>query len=169
MRNILKCVVLAAFLAAGTGGMSAQTNPLKGIGGPENAATQLPIRWSGVSETISDTECTVTLTATMDEGWHLYGMTMPEGGPEATRITFVYPENVKTVGKLTVDKAPMKRHDEMFDADLEFWSGTVKFKRTFKLENGVSDATVKCTVRFMGCNDETCRPPQTTELRIKLK
>lgn len=174
MKKILKWAMWLVLVALLAGSVSAQ-NSLKGHrGGLQSGISaldkeQMPVKWTAKGKMISETEATVTLTATMGEGWHLYGMNIPADGPEPTKITFSYPKGVKTEGALTADKAPERKTDEMFGSQTEYWSGKVTFTRRLKIDKSLKDVTVKCTVRYMSCNDVTCRPPQTTELEVKIK
>ena len=62
-------------IALAAGSVSAQ-NSLKGHrGGLQSGISaldkeQMPVKWTAKGKMISETEATVTLTATMGEGWH---------------------------------------------------------------------------------------------------
>lgn len=73
-----------------------------------NESDTKPITWRANARMISNTEGVITFTATMAEGWHLYGMQMPPDGPKPTRFTFETNTGVVLNGKLSVDKAPIK-------------------------------------------------------------
>ncbi len=128
-----------------------------------------PIGWQAESHMLSATEGVVTVTATLEDGWHLYGMKMPDGGPQPTQIRFEFPAGVEATGKLTVNRTAVRKYDDMFGAELEYWDGAkVTFTRHFKVKNSPDGKQLKCVVRFMGCNDETCLPPQTKTLTVKI-
>ena len=43
-----------------------------------------PVKWQFYTEKISDSEVNLVFKATIDDGWHIYGMDIPEGGPIST-------------------------------------------------------------------------------------
>ena len=60
-----------------------------------------PIRWT--SEMKQDgNNVEITLKATIDAGWHLYSLELPEGGPMATDIAFGRVEGAELVGEIEV-------------------------------------------------------------------
>lgn len=57
-------------------------------------------------------EATLVLKATVDEGWHIYGLTMPEmdataGVPDPTSVVFDNPSGYATAGPLTCSIEPV--------------------------------------------------------------
>ena len=117
----------------------------------------------------SDKEGVVTVIATIADGWHLYGMKMPETGPKPTQVKFELPAGVELTGKLTVNRGTVRKYDDMFGGELEYWgSGELKFTRHFKITKAEGHIPIKCMVSFMGCNDETCLPPQLKSFNITL-
>ena len=49
---------------------------------------QSPVRWRTSVTMTSPTEGEITIKALISDGWHLYGLEMPQGGPKATRFDF---------------------------------------------------------------------------------
>ena len=125
------------------------------------------IGWTGKATMTDETHGIITITATMSDGWHIYGMEATADGPQPTRFTFSTGKAWKTEGKMTVSKAPVKSFDKSFDTELSYWEGKVTFTQKFKLIDK-SATEIKCTVNYMGCNDMTCLPPATEELTLKL-
>ena len=66
-----------------------------------------PVKWSGTARLTSPTEGVVTLTASMADGWHLYGVDMPENGPKPTRFKFEVAKGLELIGKLTAGSKPL--------------------------------------------------------------
>ncbi|MDE5745526.1 MAG: thiol:disulfide interchange protein, partial [Paramuribaculum sp.] len=60
------------------------------LAGVSYAGAQIlsPIIWNVTSSMTSDTEGEIVFSATIEDGWHLYGLNLPEGGPKATSIDF---------------------------------------------------------------------------------
>ena len=101
------------------------------------AQMEKPITWSISARMTSETEGVVTIRANISEGWHVYGLQMPENGPMATTFDF----NV---------------NDVTFTSDIVPSSEPI-----------VKGPKIEATVTFMGCNDETCLPPDTSILKVK--
>lgn len=128
-----------------------------------------PISWHANARLTADNEGIITITADIADQWHLYGMEMPENGPKPTKFTFDVAKGWTLQGKLTVDKAPVKRFDPLCDAEVQFWEGTVVFKQKFKLTgNKPVPQNVTFSISYMGCNDQTCLPPATQKFNIRI-
>ena len=112
-----------------------------------------PIRWT--SEMKQDGKnVEITLKATIDAGWHLYALELPEGGPMATDISFGRVEGAELVGELQAVSDLVVKFEEMFGLELSWYENEAMFVQKAKItdENWV----IAGSVSFMGCNDETC-------------
>ncbi|MBQ5926236.1 MAG: thioredoxin family protein [Paludibacteraceae bacterium] len=112
-----------------------------------------PIRWT--SEMKQDgNNVEITLKATIDAGWHLYALELPEGGPMATDIAFGRVEGAELVGELQAVSDLVVKFEEMFGLELSWYENEAIFVQKAKItdENWV----ISGSVSFMGCNDETC-------------
>lgn len=118
-----------------------------------------PIKWQVTVKMNSVNEGTVTFKARIQKGWHLYGMKLPAGGPKSTMIDLSESTGVSFIGDLTPDRAPVKVHDKMFDMDLNWWDADIAIRRKFKLDDAKS-AKISGKITYMGCNDQTCSPPE---------
>lgn len=132
------------------------------------AQAQAPIKWRMTVKMTSQTEGVVTLRAVLDAGWHLYGTSLPKGGPKPTAVDFSASQGVKFTSDLKPDRAAAKHHDDMFGLDLSWWDANVTFTRSFKLVKP-EGAKITATISFMGCNDANCLPPQTSTLTYTFK
>ena len=126
-----------------------------------------PIRWRVNVKMTSDTEGEVIIKATIDEGWHLYGMNLPKNGPKPTDITFSASEGVKFLGELKPSVSPEKYRDPMFELDLSCWNQSVTFRRKFKVTDAAK-AVVAGEIHYMGCNDQNCMPPKVEKFSKKV-
>lgn len=121
-----------------------------------------PIKWRCLARMTSATEGVVTVRALIAEGWHLYGLVMPEGGPKATVISLDSSKDVKFTSKLVPSQVPLVKRDAIFDMDVNFWEQKVEFSCKFKVTG--PEPRITGTVTYMGCNDETCSPPATISI-----
>lgn len=167
----IKWIYLAVSLAAmlHPAHMNADINAQGGVHLP-GSVSSTPIVWEGSAHMVSSTEGVAAVTVTLEPGWHLYGMRMPQGGPQPTQISFEFPSGMEADGRLTVNRATTRKYDDMFGTELEYWDGgDIRFTRRFRLTEGTAPGRIKCVVRFMGCDDSTCLQPQTKELYITVK
>ncbi len=119
-----------------------------------------PVNWRVTVKMTSEKEGILTMRATLEPGWHLYGTTLPEGGPKATQFDFAESKGIKFTGQLTPSIKPVEVEDKMFGMKLNWWDKTVTFTRTFTVTNP-AEAVVKGNIYYMACNNQTCMPPQT--------
>lgn len=126
-----------------------------------------PIKWSSSLEMDGDSSCTVTVTATMDAGWHIYGTELDADGPITTRIDFTLPAGISLDGALTPSRPAEKGYDESFGSDISWWGGSVDFTQKMLVAEP-SAGTIKINVRYQGCDDRSCLPPSTEELTVSL-
>ncbi|MGL4293486.1 MAG: protein-disulfide reductase DsbD domain-containing protein, partial [Bacteroidales bacterium] len=120
-----------------------------------------PITWSFSSRDISANEKDLLFKASIDQGWHLYGLDLPEGGPIATTFTFSEIKGAKLIGKIKAERMPVFEFDKQFDMQLNWFDTDVTFVQRIELTQ--KKFSIAGELRFMGCNDETCLPPTPEE------
>lgn len=124
-----------------------------------------PIVWTVTVENNSSDAATLKLSAEIDAGWHLYGFDLPEDGPNATIITFDFPEGVEAVGELEPSRAPIEKYDPVFALNLSWWDSDVSFTRNLRITDGMAHG-VSGQIFFQGCNDQTCISPQKIPFKV---
>ena len=62
---------------------------------------------------------------------------------------------------------PKRAYEPMFDMEIGTFSRSARFAQTVTLT--VPEAEVRADVEWMICNDNTCMPPEDTELTVVLK
>ena len=121
-----------------------------------------PIKWE---IKLTDPESAVKeliLKATMDDGWHVYDMNLPEGGPVSTAISFEKLVGAELVGETTTSIKPVAVHDPQFNMQLRWYEGSVSFIQKIKVTDAKRFQVVG-EIEYMACNDETCLPPEREE------
>jgi len=127
-----------------------------------------PVKWSYGSKRLSSTEGVVFLKATIDDGWHLYSQTVPNGGPTKTTITFEPSKDYTLVGN-TVEPKPLTRVEKVFDGmTVSFFENSAIFQQKVKLKAG-RPVTIKGSIEFMTCDDHQCIPPATVPFSVIIK
>lgn len=119
-----------------------------------------PISWRVSVKMTSTTEGVAIIKAIITPGWHLYGTSLPQGGPKPTVISFSESTGVVFTSDLTASQKPLITTDKVFGMDLSWWDKNVTFRRKFKV-NDASKAKIAGSITYMGCNDVTCAPPAT--------
>jgi thiol:disulfide interchange protein DsbD len=115
-----------------------------------------PVKWTSEWAVDGD-EGVLTLTATIDDGWHLYATELPEMdyGPSPTAINFTTLSGAEVNGEIEAESRPIEKYDAQFEADLRFWEHTVVLHQYFTITDP-EHYSVAGTVDFMACNDQNC-------------
>ena len=129
------------------------------------AASQTQVKWRTAVRMTSDTEGVVTVKAIIPEGFHLYGTTVPEGGPVATTFDFGASKGVKFRGDMSPSSVPVTARDEAFGIDLQWWTGPVAFPQHFTITDPAT-AQIVLKIKYMMCNGTNCMPPRTENITI---
>lgn len=126
-----------------------------------------PVSWSFRSEKTGDNKYDLVMTATLDEGWHLYAMEVGEGGPIPTSFTFEPSGSYELSGKPFAITKPEVKFDSSFGMNIGMHSGSAEFRQKVIVKQ--SPALVKGFVTFMSCNDKQCLPPRDVEFSVEIK
>lgn len=117
-----------------------------------------PIRWSQTINMTSETEGYVEFNATIEKGWHLYALQLPEGGPRPTTFDFSTVEGAEFTDEIQPSTAPYEKVDLIFHLKLGWWDEDVSFRRNFRL-TGAEGCRIEGVITYQGCNDKSCIPP----------
>lgn len=129
-------------------------------------SAQQPIEWKASVKMINAKEGVISLDATIQDGWHLYGTEIPANGPRPTSVDFSKSKGIELIGKLTPSTKPEEHMDSQFGIKLNYWAKDVTLNQKFRLKGKQAAVSVEATVKYMGCNDETCMPPKTANLTV---
>jgi len=125
-----------------------------------------PIKWSYQLNKVSNNEAECQIVATIDEGWHLYTLNMPDGGPRPTSVVFTEASGLTPIGSLLVPKDSISEYDVNFDMQLSYYKKRAVFVQRFSVSGGFDSAGLRGYIEFMACNDEMCLPPQTIDFTL---
>src|SRR5258706_7759981 len=101
------------------------------------AQSDNPVKWDFSAKKINATTYEVHLTAKIEDEWHIYSQTTPDGGPVATSISFnknpllSFDGSAKESGKLE------QHFEELFGVQVKQFSNKVDFIQIVKLKNNV--------------------------------
>ncbi len=135
---------------------------------PIFALAQNPTKWNLESDAKGKTLKTgetfkAKLKAEIEEGWHLYAVEQPEGGPFPTQITV--PENApfQINGKATSPN-PITKLDPNFQIETKYFEKQAEFNVPLKSANDANADNLAINVKFQVCNDTVCLPPKTVKV-----
>jgi thiol:disulfide interchange protein DsbD len=83
-----------------------------------------PVKWSYKLNVTGKTTADIVIRASIDEGWHLYGLNIPDGGPKATSVVIEKPENATKVGELPLGLSSIKSSGGLFGSKNSISAGT---------------------------------------------
>jgi thiol:disulfide interchange protein len=126
-------------------------------------AAQDPVHWTLTSDAAKaspGSTVPLNLTAQLDEGWHLYSLTTPKGGPIPTTISIA--ENPAVGGFKIFQSSPVRKFDPNFGIDTETFEKEVVFRIPATLKSDAPKGPLDLTaqVRYQACNDRLCLPPK---------
>lgn len=122
-----------------------------------------PVKWNIDLVKINDSEADVIFTATIDDGWNIYGQDVDDGGPVPTTITFE--SNVELVGKAKEEGYKKEGMDALFDMNVIKFLSDKPYVLTQRIKtNGLEKVTGY--LNFMCCDNEKCLPPTDVEFDL---
>jgi thiol:disulfide interchange protein DsbD len=126
-----------------------------------------PVKWtlSAPAQAGVGARIEALVTATVEEGWHLYSLKALEGGPIATQIAMPAPQQFKLAGVIDAP-VPLTAHEEAFDMSVEFYFGEVEFRLPVEINRDAKPGAHKLTVtaKYQACDNKQCLPPKTVRL-----
>lgn len=103
----------------------------------------------------------LTFTMDIDEGWHVYGTEEIEYGPTPTSISVETIRGAQLDGGLEYEGQPVRKYDEVFELDVEYFEHKVQFAQKLKILE--DDFTVEGYLEYSACNNQSCMPPMKVE------
>lgn len=131
------------------------------------AQIMTPVTWTSEMTMTGDDKGKIVLTANIQDGWHMYAMDLPDGGPQSLEFTFPKLDGVKLEGKPTPSKAAHRQMDEMFGMELAWWTQSVTITQNFTATK--PEFAIDMMLVYGACNDENCIPPSRESFSFKGK
>ena len=92
-----------------------------------------PVKWSFDSKQ-NGNEVKLIFKATIEDDWHLYDTSLPDGGPVPTSINFEDTSKFELVGELEKKPKPTEKFDQTFQMDLRYFDGQAELIQTIRLK-----------------------------------
>jgi thiol:disulfide interchange protein DsbD len=133
-----------------------------------------PVRWSLAQATqrpvTRGSTVTLKLSADIRDGWHLYSIAQPPGGPIATEISLP-PDQPFTFAKPIEASKPHVIYDPTFEMPVQLYTDKAEFLLPVKVATDAQSGaqTVTVNARYQSCNDAICLPPRTSKVTLALQ
>lgn len=128
-----------------------------------NAAVPSNVVWTTEVETISPREGLIKWHADINDGWHIYGLTMPDLAdtplPPPTSFSIDPVEGLTLTGEVTASAPISEHYDDVLKLNIPWVSGSVTFSQPFTVDEGIDGIDIRGTIHFMACNNDACTPP----------
>jgi Disulphide bond corrector protein DsbC len=127
-----------------------------------------PVIWALKISVAPDGSMTAELTATIEDGWHLYSLTPIANGPKPTRVTLPAEQAFELAGEIEAPD-PFVGNDPNFGGEVEYYEESVTFKLPLKRRAGRSGDRLMVEARYQVCTSQLCLPPKTVKLEADVK
>ena len=131
------------------------------------AQIMTPVHFSSQLKELKGGNGEIIFSATIDPGWHVYSTGLGDDGPISATFNPVKMEGVETVGTLQPRGKELKQFDKLFNMELRFFEGSVTFVQKIRFTK--SEYNIDCYLEYGACNDESCLPPSTCDLKTQGK
>jgi thiol:disulfide interchange protein len=126
--------------------------------GNQTVAQQLqPIKWTTEVRASEGNIAEILIKGKIDEGWSLYDLNVPPGGPLPTVFTFVKSNNYQLTGKVQATPKASVTYDDVFMMDIGKWKKNVTFIQKIRVLNN-QKFNLEVDIDFMMCDDNSCIP-----------
>ncbi len=123
------------------------------------------VSWTFEAKEMENGTVAVELTATAEDGWHIYATHLENDlGPIPTSIRFEPSDSYSLDGALQ-EPEPVDVFDPNFEMQVQYHSGSPRFVQLIT-PRAKGSFTVKGEVEFMVCNDKTCLPPEVVTFSL---
>ncbi|MHB9056145.1 MAG: protein-disulfide reductase DsbD family protein [Paludibacteraceae bacterium] len=135
------------------------------LGGNVSSQIYDPVSWSIEKKITGKTTADIIVKATIDKGWHLYGLNIPPDGPIPTKISIETLENAKKEGTIQAKSKLIESFDPNFNMKLNWYVNEAVFIQKVS-GSDLNSLYAKVLINYMVCNDVNCLPPTDTELEV---
>lgn len=126
-----------------------------------------PVSWKFSYEKKSAGGYDLVLKAAISEGWHIYSIDVPKGGPIATSFRFDTTAAFNLSGRPFEVTKPEEKFDEAFGFKIKTLAAGAEFRQ--RITSSKASFEVKGSLTYAACNNTTCTPPQEVEFTITVR
>ncbi|MDR0732476.1 MAG: thioredoxin family protein [Dysgonamonadaceae bacterium] len=118
-----------------------------------NAQIREPVQWRRHINEAGE----MVFRATVEKGWHLYDMNLPEGGPISTSFEFEKVSGADLSGKVYTNSKVISQYEEMFGMTVRWFAENPTFVQKLKITDRAK-FQITGSIDYMVCNNENCIP-----------
>ena len=134
------------------------------------AALPSHVTWTTDIESKTPTSGVIRWTAAIEDGWHIYGLEMPDikdaSMPNPTTITINPAEGLVLDGTIKASVAANTHFDDLLKLNLPWYEGKVTFTQAYTLAEGCTGVNITGTINYMSCTATACTPPAKEKFSI---
>jgi thiol:disulfide interchange protein DsbD len=112
----------------------------------------------------------LTVEATIQDGWHVYALEQLPGGPTPLRVTLADGTLAALDGAPSGIK-PHKVYDKRFGLTTQLYSRSLSLRVPVRMLPAATPGPqqLEVNVRFQSCSEQECRPPKTVRLSVAVE
>lgn len=129
-------------------------------------ANAVPVSWSVRFAEEGDDNAMLVFTADIAEGWVVYGLQLPDGGPRPTKVVVEECTGAKVSGPLHEITPYKENYDTLFELVLKSYSNRVSLALPVKIVS--HPINISGYVVYQASNGKTCTPPTRHRFNINL-
>ncbi|MGN6491822.1 MAG: protein-disulfide reductase DsbD domain-containing protein [Agriterribacter sp.] len=123
------------------------------------------VNWQFASKKLNDNTYELRFTAGINGNYHIYAQNVGVDGPVPTTFTFGANPLLSLDGKVKEIGKMVKKHEEVWDGNVNFYEKSVEFVQVVKLKKKIK-TNITGKVEFMVCNDKECLPPSEVPFKL---
>ncbi len=156
-RMIFRRIHLALLLGPGLCAVGAAQSPSEIVHWSASVVSRTPAKPGSVA--------ILALSATVEDGWHVYALRQLPNGPTPLRVT-LDSNGIVLVDGSPSGTAPEKKFDQSFDLETQFYTRAfaVRLPVRVRPQPAAGRKLIPVSVRFQSCNGQVCEPPTTIHL-----
>jgi len=136
------------------------------------ASAQAPVHWTATSEAKTaapGAKVDVTLSASIDKGWHIYSLTQGPGGAIPSEITVPSGQPFSISGDIKATPPDVK-FDKNFGIQVETYENKADFTVPIQVSKKAKSSSKKAqiAVSYEVCNTRICLPPRMDKVTVDL-
>lgn len=119
------------------------------------AQIQDPVKWTSEVEKVSENEYDLIFEASIQNKWHLYSQTQPEGAVNSTVFTFEDQNAAYELIEETKESESITEFDKVFETDLSYFLDEATFTQRVRVTD-TTLSTIIARIEYQACDDEAC-------------
>jgi Disulphide bond corrector protein DsbC len=154
---IFRRIQLALLLGPGLCAVGAAPAPSEIVRWSASVVSKTPVKPGSVA--------TLELSATVEDGWHVYALTQLPNGPTPLRVA-LDSNGIAEANGSPSGTAPEKKFDQSFELETQFYTRafTIRLPVRVRPQPAAGRKLIPVSVRFQSCNGQVCEPPTTIHL-----